>query len=99
MRSGLMWVTRVKKGYPESEGQGEFWRATMIEPRTRLRVVHGIGEDETEAAIEVFQTLKRRGHSEPRLRPFPMAAVVDDGSLWEGAGVHRDWPTTDQETA
>jgi hypothetical protein len=34
----------------------------MIEPRTRLRVARGIGKSETEAAIEVFRTLKRRGH-------------------------------------
>jgi len=34
----------------------------MIELRTRLRVARGIGKSETEAAIQVFQTLKRRGH-------------------------------------
>jgi len=34
----------------------------MIEPRTRLRVARGIGKSEAEAAIPVFQTLKRRGH-------------------------------------
>jgi len=45
----------------------------MIEPRTRLRVARGIGKSETEAAIEVFQTLKRRGH------PDAPPPTVSDG--------------------
>jgi len=34
----------------------------MIDMDTRLRVARGIAKTETEASIEVFQTLKRRGH-------------------------------------
>ena len=45
----------------------------MIEPSTRLRAARGIGKSETEAAIEVFQTLKRRGH------PDAPPPTVSDG--------------------
>ena len=48
----------------------------MIDMDTRLRTARGIGKTETEAAIEVFQTLKRRGHSDA---PPP---TVSDG--WGG---------------
>jgi hypothetical protein len=41
------------------------WCATMIEPKTRLRVARGLGPSETVASAEVFNTLKReRGHVE-----------------------------------
>lgn len=63
----------MKKGHPEADGKGTFWWATMIEPRTRLRVARGMGKSETEAAIEVFQTLKRRGH------PDAPPPTVSDG--------------------
>lgn len=36
----------------------------MIDVKSRLRVARGIGKTETEASIEVFETLKRRGHSD-----------------------------------
>jgi len=36
----------------------------MIDTDTRLRVARGIGKTEKEASVEVFQTLKRRGHPE-----------------------------------
>jgi len=45
----------------------------MIDIDTRLRVARGIGKTETEAAIEVFQTLKRRGH------PDAPPPTVSDG--------------------
>ncbi len=48
----------------------------MIEPGTRLRAARGIGKSETEASIEVFQTLKRRGH------PDAPPPTVSDG--WGG---------------
>jgi hypothetical protein len=73
MLYGHMLATKEKKSYPESEESGQFWRSTMIEIDTRLRVARGIGKTETEAATEVFQTLKRRGH--PDLPP----AIVSDG--------------------
>jgi len=43
---------------------------------SRLRVARGIAKNETEASIEVFQTLKRRGH------PDTPPPVISDG--WGG---------------
>jgi hypothetical protein len=48
----------------------------MIDSDTRLRVARGIGKTETEASMEVFQTLKRRGH------PDAPPPTVSDG--WGG---------------
>lgn len=48
----------------------------MIEIDTRPRVARGIAKDETQASVEVFRTLKRRGHPDA---PPPM---VSDG--WGG---------------
>ena len=48
----------------------------MIEVGTRLRAARGIGKNETEAPVEVFQTLKRRGH------PDALPPTVSDG--WGG---------------
>ena len=48
----------------------------MIDTDTRLRVARGIGKTETEASIEVFQALKRRGH------PDAPPPTVSDG--WGG---------------
>ena len=45
----------------------------MIDIDTRLRAARGIGKTETEASIEVFQTLKRRGH------PDAPPPTVSDG--------------------
>jgi hypothetical protein len=36
----------------------------MLDMDSRLRAARGIGKDETQASIEVFRTLKRRGHPE-----------------------------------
>jgi hypothetical protein len=69
-------ATRVKKNYLETEARGQFWRATMLDIDTRLRVALGIGKTETAASIEVFQTLKRRGH------PDAPPPTVSDG--WGG---------------
>ena len=48
----------------------------MIDMDSRLRVARGIAKTETKAAIEVFQTLKRRGH------PDAPPPTVSDG--WGG---------------
>jgi hypothetical protein len=48
----------------------------MVDRDTRLRVTRGIAKTETQASLEVFQTLKRRGHPEA---PPP---TVSDG--WGG---------------
>jgi hypothetical protein len=45
----------------------------MIDIDTRLRAARGIGKTETEASMEVFQTLKRRGH------PDAPPPTVSDG--------------------
>jgi hypothetical protein len=48
----------------------------MLDMDTRLRAARGIAKTETEASIEVFQTLKRRGH------PDAPPPTVSDG--WGG---------------
>jgi hypothetical protein len=60
MRCGLM--PGEKKASPEDE-QGEIWQSRMIDMDSRLWATRGIGADETQASIEVFQTLKKRGAS------------------------------------
>jgi hypothetical protein len=48
----------------------------MVDMDSRLRAARGIGEDETQASIEVFQTLKKRGH------PGGPPPTISDG--WGG---------------
>jgi len=57
-----MWATREKKRYPETDESGQFWRSTMLDMDSRLRVARGIAKNETLASIEVFKVLRRRGH-------------------------------------
>lgn len=76
MHSGRMSVTREKKSYPETEESGQFWRSTLLDMDSRLRVARGIAKDETQASLEVFHTLQRRGHPES---PPP---TISDG--WGG---------------
>jgi hypothetical protein len=64
MPCGRTSVTREKKNYPETDESGQFWRSTLLDMDSRLRVARGIAKDETQASIEVFQTLKRRSHPE-----------------------------------
>ena len=45
----------------------------MIDMDSRLRVARGIAKTETEASIEVFETLKGRGHPDGPPLPSPMA--------------------------
>jgi hypothetical protein len=54
----------VQKNYPETDESGQFWRSTMLDMDSRLRVARGIAKNETLASMEVFQILKRRGHPE-----------------------------------
>ena len=54
--------TRGQKKYPESAEQGQFWRSTLLDMDSRLRVARSIAKTETLASIEVFRTLKGRGH-------------------------------------
>jgi hypothetical protein len=66
----------VQKNYLETDESGQFWRSTMIDMDTRLRVARGIAKTETDASIQVFETLKERGHPD---QPPP---TVSDG--WGG---------------
>jgi hypothetical protein len=76
MRCGLTLATKAKKSYPETAESGQFWRSTLLDMDTRLRVAHGIAKNETQASVEVFQTLKRRGH------PDSPPPTISDG--WGG---------------
>jgi hypothetical protein len=76
MACGHTSATRERKNYPDTDESGQFWRSTMLDMDTRLRVARGIAKTETEASIQVFQTLKRRGHPD---RPPP---TISDG--WGG---------------
>lgn len=76
MRYGPMSGIKVKKNYPETAEQGQFWRATLLDRDSRLRVARGIAKTETLASLQVFQTLKRRGHPD---EPPPL---ISDG--WGG---------------
>ena len=71
-----MWATKAKKSYPETAESGQFWRSTLLDMDSRLRVARGIAKDETQASVEVFQTLKHRGH------PDGPPATISDG--WGG---------------
>jgi hypothetical protein len=76
MRSGLTSATKEKKSYPETDESGQFWRSTLLDMDSRLRVARGIAKDETQASMAVFQMLKRWGHSQ---EPPP---TISDG--WGG---------------
>jgi len=67
---------RKKKGYPETEESGQFFRSTMIDTDSRPRAARGFGKTEKEASIEVFRKLKERGH------PDGPPPTVSDG--WGG---------------
>ena len=76
MPSGPTLATREKKSYPETDESGQFWRSTMLDMDSRLRVARGIAKNETLASIEVFETLKHRGH------PDGPPPTISDG--WGG---------------
>jgi hypothetical protein len=62
MPCGRTLAIKEKKSDPETDERGQFWRATMLDLDSRLRVARGSAKTETLASSEVFQTLKRRGH-------------------------------------
>ena len=76
MACGPLCRTREKKNYPETDESGSFWISTLIDMDSRLRVCRGVGKDETEASLKVFQTLKQRGH------PDGPPPLISDG--WGG---------------
>jgi len=57
-------IRAQKKGYPETEESGQFFRSTMIDTDSRLRAARGFGKTEKEASVSVFRKLKKRGHPE-----------------------------------
>lgn len=71
-----MWGIRAQKNYPETATSGQFMRATMLDMDSRLRVARAIAKDETQASIDVFRTLQRRGH------PDSPPPTISDG--WGG---------------
>lgn len=76
MPCGATWATKAKKRYPETAESGQFWRSTYLDRDTRLRVARGIDKNETLASIQVFETLKSRGH------PDGPPPTISDG--WGG---------------
>jgi hypothetical protein len=64
----------------QPDEEGEYWRCTLIETRTRLRVGRGLGQNETEAAIDLWTHIKRRHAHQDSPPP-----LVSDG--WGG---HRE---------
>jgi hypothetical protein len=71
-----LYATRAKKSYPETDKSGAFWISTLLDVDSRLRVARGISKNETQASLNVFQTLQQRGHPEG---PPPL---ISDG--WGG---------------
>lgn len=76
MHSGRTSATREKKSYPETDESGQFWRSTLLDIDSRLRVARGMAKDETQASIEVFRILQQRGH------PDAPPPTISDG--WGG---------------
>jgi hypothetical protein len=73
-------VQARKKERVNDDEAGEYWRCTLIEPETRLRVGRGLAQSETAAAIELWQQVKRRdAHCDS---PPPL--------LSDGWGGHRE---------
>jgi hypothetical protein len=68
-----------KRGHAEEEDRGTFWRGTLIDSDTRLRVGRAIGKDEDEVAAKLFKQLKERGHPDA---PPPLAS--------DGKGAYRE---------
>src|SRR5690606_25580381 len=62
-----------QKNYVETDDEGQFWRTTVIEIETRLRVGRGIAKTEQQASAGALRQLKRRGH------PQGPPPLVSDG--------------------
>lgn len=68
-----------KKGLPEEDERGTFWRGTAIETETRLRVGRAIAKTEEEVALDLMGQIKDRGHQQA-----PPAIATD------GKGAYRE---------
>jgi hypothetical protein len=69
-------IKAQKKGYPETDESGLFFRSTMIDTDSRLRAARGFGKTEKESSIAVFRKLKEGGH------PDGPPPAISDG--WGG---------------
>ena len=67
MACGVMLKTRAKKNkHEETETTGTFWRVTILEKATRLRVVRSIDKKEGDATVKALSLLaQRNGMSTP----------------------------------
>lgn len=81
MAYGLMYDIREKKSsHKESAEEGTFWRVTILESSTRLRVCRAIGKLEAQATEQAMRLLQKRCcHTTPP----PLAS--DGGSGCEDA--------------
>ena len=75
----------MKKGHPEEADRGTFWRGTVIDIDTRLRVGRAIGKDESEVAQELMAQLRRRGH------PDAPPAIATDGQGGYREAILETW--------
>lgn len=66
----------AKNNRPETETEGTFWRVTVLEMDTRLRVAGGVEKTETAASEQALRQVQQRGNPEA---PPPL---VSDG--WGG---------------
>lgn len=81
MDYGLMFGIREKKSnHEESADQGTFWRVTILESATRLRVSRAIEKLEVQATEQALGLLQRRSS---KTMPPPLAS--DGGSGCEDA--------------
>jgi len=64
---------KFEKNYPETDESGQFWRSTLLDMDSRLQAARGIAKNETLTSVEVFKTLKRRGH------PVGPPPTISDG--------------------
>lgn len=68
-----------KKGLPEADQRGTFWRGTALETDTRLRVGRALAKTEEEVAQALMAQLKERGHQE-----------APPGIATDGKGAYRE---------
>ena len=68
-----------KRGQPEEEARGMFWRGTAIDMDTRLRVGRAIAKTEEEVAPQLMEQIKKHQPEEP-----PPALATD------GKGAYRE---------
>jgi len=92
---------KVKKGYPETEATGQFWRSTLLDMDTRLRVARA-SPNGNGSFPGVFQTLKeRRGIRCATADHVDGWGGIDDAMVtsWPSAGVSRPRSSADAQTS